>query len=49
MYSFMRERRVEGLLGKRGLRRYWIPFYKEVKARDVWSLASLCELYWVIL
>lgn len=39
-----------GVLGKdRGLKRYWIPFYREVKARDVRSLASLCEVYGIIL
>ena len=29
MYSSMRERMVEGLLGRIGLRRYWIPFYRK--------------------
>ena len=45
-YERMNGRRI---LGRIGLRRYWIPFYREVKARDIRSLASLCEVYGVIL
>ena len=39
---------VEGLLGRIGLRRYWIFFYR-MNARDVRSLASLCVVSWYAL
>lgn len=40
---------VEGLLGRIGLRRYWIFFYRMMNARDVRSLASLCVVSWYAL